>query len=633
MQSPIRILHLEDNDNDALLVRKHLETAGIQCEITVVTTRPDFVRSLETHRYDLIFSDFSLPSMDGLTALQIARVKAPDTPFVFISGTIGEETAVDSLTHGAKDYILKHRMEKLGPAIRRVLDESRLREEQKKNDRKIREQADLLDKAQDAIIVIDLERHITFWNKGAERVYEWKASEVIGRQLEECFPSEKKAVLDDMQARTLKDGEWMGEWRSSTKGGKEVIAQSRWSLITDERGTPQSILVINTDITANKKLESLFLRAQRLENLGTLAGGIAHDLNNILGPILLAVQIIGKKLNDPDSRRLLETIERSAKRGADMVRQILSFARGSGEEPGPLGVKHLIQEVVRMIEDTFPPNITIRSQVASDLWSVIGDATQIHQVLINLCVNARDSMPQGGTLTILAKNAVVDDHFAGLHEGKAGGRYVEVTVSDTGIGMSPAIRERIFEPFFSTKGPGKGTGLGLSTALGIVKNHGGFFDVKSTEGKGTSFSFFLPASETVAEEKKAEAGHVIAGHGETILVIDDEDPILEITKATLEGNGFKVLTAADGTDGVALFAQHKDEVKAVIVDMVMPYMDGPSTIRAIQKLRPDTRFIAVSGMEEYGRIVARQGASLSFLQKPYTMDRLLEVMSRVLSQA
>lgn len=629
MEAPIRILHLEDNENDALLVQLELEKADIRCEITRVQSRAEYTSLLQTTTFDLIISDYSLPSMDGLTGLEIAREKAPETPFIFVSGTIGEETAIESLRHGATDYILKDRMVRLVPAIHRAMQEEASRKERKQNDKRIREQAALLDKAQDGIIVLRMDHTISYWNKGAENIYEWTASEVLGKHFDE-LTSERSMQVEDAYLRVKKNGEWMGEYRSFTKSRKEVILQSRWSLIRDDDGNPQSILMINTDITASKKLEALFLRAQRMENLGTLAGGIAHDLNNILGPILLAVQMIGKKLTDPQSQRLLQTLEESAKRGADMVKQILGFARGVSGEHVPLAIKHLLNEVRRMIEDTFPPTISIDTAIETRLRSIMGDATQLHQVLINLCINARDSMPQGGRLTMSAKNTTVDEHFAQLHKPATAGPYVEITISDTGVGMTPEVRARIFEPFFTTKEFGKGTGLGLSTALGIVKNHHGFLVVRSAEGKGSSFTLYLPAVEAATEAKNSAPSPRIKGQGELILVIDDEEPILEITKSTLEGCGFKVQTAIDGTDGVALFAQHKEDIKLVIVDMVMPFMDGPSTIKAIQKLRPDSRFIAVSGLEEYGRIIGMgtQG-SISFLQKPYTMDKLLEVMEEV----
>src|SRR5215218_2211488 len=344
--------------------------------------------------------------------------------------------------------------------------------ERKRAEEQIREQAALLDEARDAIVVRGLDQKILFWNKGAERLYGWMPEEAVGKTARELdLQSElNEAQFEEGWAAIRERGEWSGEFRQRTKSGDLIQVESRWTLVRDDKGEPRSILVINTDITERRKIEQQLLRAQRMESIGTLAGGIAHDLNNILSPILMSIQMLQLKAQDDSARQWLSMLQSNAERGADMVRQVLSFARGVEGERVAVQPKHLIKDVVGILKDTLPKSISIKYDVPADLWVVSADATQIHQVLMNLCVNARDAMPQGGELTIRAENVTLDDNYARMHLEATAGRYVLVTVSDTGGGIPPEVVGRIFEPFFTTKEVGKGTGLGLSTALTIVRS-------------------------------------------------------------------------------------------------------------------------------------------------------------------
>lgn len=507
--------------------------------------------------------------------------------------------------------------------------------ERKKADDLLREQAALLDQAQDAILVRDLEDCILFWNKGAEQIYGWSSSEVLGKKIQDIYYRGHSDQHDKAKQSVLENGEWAGELRHVTKGGKEIIAQSRWTLVRDEQGNPKSLLVINTDITEKRKIESQFLRAQRMESIGTLAGGLAHDFNNILSPILLAIRMLQVRFPDEDSQRLLSMLQTSTERGAELVKQVLSFARGVEGERIIIQPRHLIREIVKIFKDTLPKSIEVAYDTSEDLWTVVGDITQLHQVLMNLCVNARDAMPQGGKLTIKAENVRIDDSYARMNIDARPGSYVLITISDTGMGIPANIIDKIFDPFFTTKEHGKGTGLGLSTAIGIVKGHNGFIAVYSEEGRGTQFKIHIPAVEsahaTQVDEVQAE---MPTGHGELILVIDDEATICEIAKGTLETYGYRAITASDGTEAVALYAQHKDEIKAVLTDMMMPYMDGPATIRALQKMNPQVKIIASSGLTDNSRATEAASAGVKiFLPKPYTADQLLNTLAELLNKA
>ncbi|HEX7175667.1 MAG TPA: PAS domain S-box protein [Pyrinomonadaceae bacterium] len=508
--------------------------------------------------------------------------------------------------------------------------------ERKRAEERIGEQAALLDKAQDAIVVRDAgDNKILYWNQGAERIYGWTAREAVGRTARELrlLSELNESQFEAGRQAVMEKGEWTGELSQRTKAGAEITVESRWTLLRGDGGEPKSILVINTDATERKKVEGQLLRAQRMESIGTLAGGIAHDLNNILSPILMAVQMLQVKVDDPGVLQWLEILQSNAERGADMVKQVLSFARGVEGERVALQPKHLVKEVIKILKDTLPKSIEIKFDVAPDLWTVSADATQVHQVLMNLCVNARDAMPRGGELFIRAENTTLDENFARMHIEAKPGRFVTVSVTDTGEGMTPEVLSRVFEPFFTTKEVGKGTGLGLSTALTIVRSHGGFINVYSEPGKGTRFTIYLPAIEGPAATAERKRLDLPEGRGELILVVDDEEAIRQITKGTLETFNYRVIVAGEGTEAVALYAQNREEVAAVITDMMMPFMDGPATIRALHKMNPQVRVIAASGLGAGDKAAEAKAAGAHiFLPKPYTAERLLKALAELLQE-
>jgi PAS domain S-box-containing protein len=471
--------------------------------------------------------------------------------------------------------------------------------ERKQSEERIKEQAELLNKTQDAIIVLDLENRIRFCNIRTPYFYglEVEPEELVGKKVYEVVYEADSFKIEEAKRTTTEKGKWKGELHQKTKDGKELIVQSQWTLVRDGYGRPKSILIVNSDVSEKKKLETQFLRAQRLESLGILAGGIAHDLNNVLHPIMMALQLLRKKITDEQGANWINTLEVSAERGADLVKQILSFARGMEGEHRLLQLRHLISEMQKILKDTLPKSIEIHTDFPTDLWTIIGDPTQLHQVLMNLCLNSQDAMPHGGRLSISGENLFFDENYAQMNIDARVGPYIVITVSDTGTGIPPEIVERIFEPFFTTKEPGKGTGLGLSTAFGIVKSHGGFMHVYSEVGKGTRVKVYLPIIETTEirgiEDKNIK--DLPIGRGELILVIDDEAAIRDISSATLKKYGYRVITANDGADGLALYVQNKLEIKTVIVDMAMPIMNGRATIQALRKINPDIKIIAISG--------------------------------------
>lgn len=505
--------------------------------------------------------------------------------------------------------------------------------ERKRAEEKIREQAALIDIATNAIIVCNLERQILFWNQGAESIYEWSAAEVLGKNANELLFEKASPQLEAARLSVLQDNYWQGELNQITKHGRKIIVQSRWTLVHDKFGEPKSVLIVNTDITDKKQLEAKFLRTQRLENLGILASGIAHDLNNILTPILTSTQLLPLRLGNVDeqSRQLLKMQQDSAKRGAELIKQILSFAQGVEGKHFPLQIRHLLKEIEQLVKSTFPKSIAVQTYIPNTISSIIvADPTQIHQVLMNLCVNARDAMPNGGTLRLEADNFFVDEHYTQMNPEAKIGSYIMITVSDTGCGIPQELLNRIFEPFFTTKEFSKGTGLGLSTIIGILKNHGGFINVDSKVGLGSNFKVYLPVSDQIVTEESYKS-EIPQGNGELILIVDDEDSIRATNKATLESYNYKVITASDGIEAVSVYAQNKNEISVVLMDIEMPSMDGIRAIQVLCKLNPAIKIVAMSGLVSNRERLKEIGACVpAFLSKPYTIKELLETVQFML---
>ena len=762
MPIPIRILIVEDSEEDAELLVAKLRREEFDPQWDRVETEETYLQKLNPD-LDIIISDFTMPCFDGMRALDLMRSRGYDIPFIIVSGTLGEERAVEALKHGALDYLIKGRTERLGSAISRALEQSQSRRRQtqdaraiEEGERKFRtlfdaahdavyilengvfvdcnakgqfmygrtweqivghspdefappvqpdgrdsrekaieivtlalagesqlfewatvhldgsivlsevslnrvelagrvqlmaisrditerrraeeqilEQAELLDKATDAIVVCDLHGKILFWNMGAERMYGWSREEMLGQNLGDNLylnPAAFTEIIDTV----LVHGEASGEVEHTTRDNQGLVADARWTLLYDKYNAPKSVLAIHTDVTEKRTIESHLMRAQRMESIGTLAGGIAHDLNNILTPILTSIEILKLETEtDGRARKVLDTIERSSRRGADIVRQVLSFARGIQGKRVEIQPKRLLSDIGTLITDTFPKNIRLQLSLPKSEWPILGDPTLLHQVLLNLSVNARDAMPQGGTLAIGADNVVVDEKTARSYERGKPGRYVVISVADTGDGIPAAIREKIFEPFFTTKEVGKGTGLGLSTVLTIVKSHHGFLDVQGNGDGGTIFKVFLPTIE--AATPKAPESEVLPnmprGNGETILIVDDEPSILAITGDTLETFGYRVLEARNGAEALAIYQQHQDEIAVVLTDLTMPILDGSATIRELVKLNPAIKIIASSGFKtgQTGPIFLPTPKRL-FLAKPYTAESLLKTVRKILDQ-
>ena len=633
LKRPVRVLHLEDNERDHLLVAEALRQSGLPGEFTLVKTGDEFARALQRGPYDLILSDFILSSYDSASALSLARELCPETPFIFFSGTPTEEAAVQSFKRGATDYVLKQQPAGLAPAVRQALRAAQERAQRKQAEEKIREQAALLDQAQDAIIATDLSARILYWNQSAERIYGWSATEVMGKPLTEVlFRGEPPPALQGILQNAGERGEWTDELQEFTKDGKPVIVQCRTTIIRDAQGRPKSLLIINSDITERKRLEDQFQRAQRLESLGVLVSGIARDLNNTLSPILMGTSRLLANPFPPETESIIRILEAGARRGQERVKQLLAFARGGELSRISVNSSQLVKELGRIVADTFPKSIQCQVHVDPASWPISGVPAQLYQVFLNLCVNARDAMPNGGTLTLSAHNVEIKPTDVLPQPDARPGNYLCVRVADTGPGIPAGQLEKIFEPFFTTKPPGQDAGLGLSTSLGIVRNHDGFMTVHSEVGRGTEFRVYLRAATGRPAETVLKRLSLPPGNGERILIVDDEEAFQAIMRSALENYSYRVTTAGGGLEAVALFARNPDAVNLVITDLDMPFMDGRAVVTALRQIRREVKIIVAGGTGKEAENLRNGANPDAFISKPFTSEDLLETVYRVLAK-
>ncbi|MCX6902176.1 MAG: response regulator, partial [Verrucomicrobia bacterium] len=609
-----------------------------------VETEPDYLARLD-QGWEIILADYVLPGFDGLRALALLRERGFDIPFIIVSGTIGEEKAVQAMKDGATDYVIKDRLARLGQAVERGLHEVALRRERQRWEETLRKREGDLQLAQRIGHIGSWESDpaagTLVWSEEVYRIFGCDPAAFVPTR--EAFiqlvHAEDRARVRDAVAESIRNGaDYELEHRIRRSDGTERVVHEKGCFLRDASGKAGRLVGTVQDITERKKLEMQFLRAQRMEAVGALAGGIAHDLNNILAPILMGAPMLRQPQTPSEIASTLDAIESSAQRGAAVVRQLLTFSRGQSGQRISLHLNHLLRDLRNITRETFPKDIHFVSSEAPDLWPLVADPTQLHQVLLNLCINARDAMPEGGTLAVTAANFQADDSFVSMAPGARPGVYVLLQVSDTGAGIRPEHLDKIFDPFFTTKEVGRGTGLGLAVVQRVVTGHGGVVRVRSQVGQGTTFAVYLPASpEAAAPATPASPSALLDGQGQLILVVDDEEPVRLVTQQTLVHHGYAVVTASDGAEAVAVFARHRHQIKAALVDLVMPGMNGLELVKVLVRMAPALPVLVSTGagsdpaQSEKLAALRRLGVHV-FLDKPYTTNELLQTLHAVLSR-
>jgi PAS domain S-box-containing protein len=507
--------------------------------------------------------------------------------------------------------------------------------ERKRSERELREQNEILLNAHEALMVVDLANKVSLWNHGAEQLFGWTAAEALGQPPEKMLGVKYLEVVDTMRAAVEREGFWSGEVKAQARDGRKLTLEGRITQVRDAAGRPRARLNFLADITEEKLLEEKFLEAQRLESIGMLAAGIAHDLNNVLAPIMFGVPMLRQSLSTRADLKILETIGKCTERGAGLVRQILGFVHSTSGEFLTIQLSHVVSDIVSVIEETFPRSIQIERHIPPDLCLVKANPTQIHQALLNLCINARDAMPQGGTLRIAMADRRLDEKEVRSMTGARPGEWLVIEISDTGTGIAPETLEHVWDPFFTTKDPGKGTGLGLSSVRRIAALHGGFVTLDTQLGQGTTFRVFLPATaEILPNMGAASVSAAPEGDNELILVAEDDTVVREDISTILSRHRYRVISAGNGVEAVEQFAMHSVEFALVVIDVDMPRMNGAELSRILARLRPDLRLLGISGMScdatNASQLEAARKLTHSFLLKPFTAEVLLKAVHSLL---
>ena len=626
------ILVFDDDPAIARLHKKSLERAGHR--VAVACTADEATAAVRAGGVELIVLDYQLTGMvTGLDYYVTLQEAGYDLPVIMVTGFGQQATIIDALRAGVRDFVTKadRYLEYLPEAVRRVLKQVRTEQQLAAAEERIVTQASLLDKATDAVFVVGQSNQIEFWNQGAERLYGWTAAEALGSTIRDLGLNPAAAEVDTARQKLLAHGEWSGELRQRTKDGREVEVESRWTLVRDGAGQPRATLVINSDITEKRRLEAHFFQAQRLESIGALAGGIAHEFNNLLQAICGYTQYAMNGLDPAEQRRQdLEQVLVAADRATALTRQLLGFSRRQLLDRTVVDPNQAVQELAKMLRPILGEQVELTLQLADDMGAVFADAGQLQQVLLNLCVNARDAMPHGGRLLLRTSTTTIAEGRGAPADLKPG-RYTLIEVQDTGCGMSAEVRRRIFEPFFTTKEVGKGTGLGLAMAYGIIQQHGGSLCVQSVPGDGSTFSIYLPLV-AAAQQATDEGGSAMSrGGAETILIAEDEPVVRELAVRALREAGYQMLTAGDGEEAVERFEQHAGSIDLVLLDVVMPRLNGRAAYQRMAATRPDLPAVFCSGYDPAtgdAGTLADEGRRL--LQKPFDPPTLLRAVREAL---
>jgi len=645
-ERPLRVVHLEDNISDRLLINLMLKKEGLNCEIVYANSKSEFEGALKQGEFDFILSDFSIPSYDGMKALAAARTMKPETPFLFVSGTIGEERAVEGLKSGATDYILKDRLERLGLAIRRALQDGAERSRRKAAEETLKKTQErlssVLAKSPAIIYVLHVEGKTLkpVWvSENIEPLLGYTAQEVcqIGRWDSCIHPEDREFVARDTE-KLFSINHTVREYRVKKQDGDYRWISDEQRLVRDASGNPAEVVGSWTEITERKQLEEQLRQSQKMEAIGQLAGGVAHDFNNLLTVIRGNAELLMMSTGqfDGESKDWLNQVVSASDRAAGLTRQLLVFGRKQMMRPKPLRLDATVTDMAKMLGRLIGANIKLKCQHADPLPFIHADPGMMEQVIMNLVLNARDAMSTGGKLTIMTEPVWLDEPRTKEPGKGRPGEFVRLSVSDTGCGIPPAILGRIFEPFFTTKDIGKGTGLGLSTVYGIVEQHQGWIEVKSDVGSGTTFETFFPSVSTLTDQAHEGVGEATPrGGNEHILLVEDDEPVRLFTAQTLRKMGYQVLEADCGKAALKLWKENNRNTDILLTDIIMPDVTGWELARSLYFQKRNLRMVFMSGyspeaFEKENEFLREDG--IHFLQKPYSSQALLHTIRECLDK-
>ncbi len=639
MGNPLRVLIVEDSEADALLLVRELRRGGFDVTFERAETAEALIDALDHREWDLVVSDYTMPHLSGTDALKLVRESNLDLPFIFASGTIGEDIAVEALKQGASDYVFKGNLKRLVPAIEREMKEAELRRERRRTEKALWESEEryrtLAEAAHDMIFILNRDGCLQYINNYGAHAFGRKPEEIIGRPLEDLFPVHIAERQKMSIRKILETGEDMNEEMRIPLSGQDRWIDAHLVPVKDVAGNVDSILGIVRDITERKALEDQLRHSQKLEGIGQLAGGIAHDFNNILNVIIGYGTLIEGNMKENDPNRIhLQEILHAGEKAARLTQSLLAFSRKQIIDPAPHDLNEIIKGVENILRRTIGEDIELISMLSIEKPTVLVDRGQMEQALLNLAINARDAMPHGGQLIMETEIFHLDKEYARGHGYGEPGMYVLLSVSDSGAGMDEDTKKRAFEPFFTTKEPGKGTGLGLSMVYGIVKQHDGYINLYSEPGRGTTFKIYLPLIK--GEVQKTTGPNPTTypvGGTETILVAEDDRTVRELTRSVLEKFGYTVIPAVDGEDAIERFMDNKEKIRLLLLDVIMPKINGKEVYEKIKKINPDIKTIFLSGYT--ANLIQKKGVlnkGLDFILKPVSPKDLLRKTREVLDR-
>jgi two-component system cell cycle sensor histidine kinase/response regulator CckA len=636
MKQKLRALIIEDSDTDAELLLLELKRAGYQTEHARVQTAAELAAALQ-EEWDIALSDYSMPGFGGMEALEIVKASAKNIPFIIISGTIGEETAVAALQGGADDFLVKGKLGRLGAAIERSCREQSSRLAREQAERALRDSEEryrrIIETTNEGVWWLDAATKATFVNERLAQLLGYSSQELLGESMLDFVHEASRQAVSDGVAAHPHGAVRQIEARLVCSDGKDL-----WVLLDAapifEGARHLGSLVMVMDITQRKRLEEQLRQSQKMEAIGSLAGGIAHDFNNLLSVILGYAELILSDLKPGDPiRDDLTELNHASERARELTKQLLAFSRRQVLEPRTLDLNQVLRGMEQMLRRLLREDVELSFFTSPSLGRICADAGQVEQIVMNLIVNARDALVGDGKVAIETSNVELDAEYAAAHHGVAAGSYVMLAVTDTGTGMDAATQARIFEPFFTTKDKERGTGLGLATVFGIVKQSGGHIWVYSEVGKGTTFRIYFPRTEGSVEQPAPVIEPATLRGTETILIVEDQDQVRSLMRLSLRRQGYNVLEAPNAGEALLICEKFSAKIHLLLTDVIMPRMSGRELAERLAPLRPEMLVLYVSGYTENS--IVHHGvldAGVAFVQKPITPDALVRKVRQLLDR-